>query len=96
MTSIGLAISTRSRRSTSSAGDIKYSPKDGAFIVDEEKVPEDATFAALCGETLVGFRKFNGPGQLPDEKMGLLYSGFVMPQVSERCPTATRAVGARP
>jgi hypothetical protein len=62
--------------------DIKYSPKDGAFIVDEEKVPEDATFAALCGETLVGFRKFNGPGQLPDEKMGLLYSGFVMPQVS--------------
>ena len=61
---------------------IKYSPKDSAFIVDEEKVPEDTTFAALCGDTLVGFRKFNGPGQMPDEKMGLLYHGFIMPQVS--------------
>ena len=46
----------------SSAGDIKYSPKDGAFVVDEEtEVPEDATFAALCGQTLVGFREVQRP-----------------------------------
>ena len=59
-------------------------------------MPEDATFAALCGQTLIGFWKFNGPGRLPDKKMGLLYPGFVMPQVSRLPDRDESTVGARP
>jgi hypothetical protein len=59
---------------------IKFS-KDGQFITadDEEPVPTDTEFAALCDQTLVGWLKFNGEGLPPDRAMGLLYGDFVMP-----------------
>jgi hypothetical protein len=60
---------------------IKFS-KDGKFFTpdDEGEISEDKDFIALCDETLVGFAKFNGPGEPPDRVMGLLYDGFVMPE----------------
>jgi hypothetical protein len=59
---------------------IKFS-KDGKFVTpdDESEISEDQDFTALCDETLVGYVKFNGPGEPPDKHMGLLYDGFVMP-----------------
>ena len=61
---------------------IKFNGKDGKFFTpdDEAEVSEDQDFIALCDETLVGWVKFNGPGEPPDRVMGLLYDGFVMPE----------------
>jgi hypothetical protein len=55
--------------------------KDGKFITpdDGEEISEDTAFVVLADETLVGFVKFNGPGEPPDRVMGLLYGGFTMP-----------------
>ena len=39
-------------------------------------MPEDATFAALCDETLVGFVKFNGPGRAAGREDGPAVSGL--------------------
>jgi hypothetical protein len=60
---------------------IKFS-KDGKFVThdDGEEISEDQDFIALCDETLVGYVKFNGPGEQPTRAMGLLYDGFVMPE----------------
>ena len=60
---------------------IKYSPKDGAFIPRRRRTCRRRQFAALCDEMLIGFMRFNGQGDAADQKMGLLYQGFVMPQV---------------
>jgi hypothetical protein len=59
---------------------VKFS-KDGKFVTsdDGEPVSEDAEFAALCDETLVGWIRFNGEDAPPDRHQGLLYDGFVMP-----------------
>ena len=45
---------------------IKFS-KDGKFFTpdDEGEISEDQDFIALCDETLVGWVKFNGPGEPP-------------------------------
>src|SRR5262249_45432296 len=50
---------------------VKYS-KDGKFFTpdDEGEISSDQDFIALCDETLVGWVKFNGPGQPPDRVMG--------------------------
>jgi hypothetical protein len=55
--------------------------KEGKFVRqdNEEEIPEDADFLALCDETVVGWVKFNGPGEPPERDMGLLYDGFTMP-----------------
>jgi hypothetical protein len=55
--------------------------KDGTFITpdDNQDVPMNTEFVALCDQTLVGWLKFNGPGEMPDRQMGLLYDGFIMP-----------------
>jgi hypothetical protein len=55
--------------------------KDGPFVTyDDGKAMSDTIpFAALCDQTLIGVLKFNGPGEPPDRRMGLLYDGFVMP-----------------
>ena len=55
--------------------------KDGRYVThdDGKPVPENTEFVALCGETLVGWIKFNGKGVPPDQIMGLLYDGFQMP-----------------
>jgi hypothetical protein len=61
---------------------IKFS-KDGKFVTpdDDGEISEDQDFVCLADETLVGFVKFNGPGEPPDREMGLLYDpGFVMPE----------------
>ena len=60
---------------------VKFS-KEGQFVThdDGEAIPEDAEFAALCDQTLVGLIKFNGPGEPPDRIMGLLYDGFELPR----------------
>jgi hypothetical protein len=60
---------------------IKFS-KDGNFVTadDGETVSADADFIALCDETLIGWIKFDANGEAPPMRaMGLLYSGFVMP-----------------
>jgi hypothetical protein len=59
---------------------IKFS-KDGVFVTADDiaEVPEDAEFLALCDQTLIGWLKFNEPGEPPQRAMGLLYDNFVMP-----------------
>ena len=49
--------------------------KTGTFVTsdDGEEVDEDAEFIALCDQTVIGWQKFNGPGEPPDKVMGLLY-----------------------
>ena len=52
--------------------------KDGQFITtdDGQPMPEGAEYLALCGETLCGWKRFNGPGQAPETIMGLIFDGF--------------------
>jgi hypothetical protein len=59
---------------------IKFS-KDGTWVItdDETKIDEDAHFIPNVPETLIGWIKFNGPGNPPDKEMGLLYDGYQMP-----------------
>ena len=59
---------------------IKFS-KEGDFVTadDGEDISEETDFIALCDETLIGWIKFNGVGQAPDQHMGLLYDNFQMP-----------------
>jgi len=63
------------------AGRLVRFSKDGSFITmdDEAEVPEGAEFILLADETLVGWIRFNGPGEAPDRAQGLLYDGFQMP-----------------
>jgi hypothetical protein len=63
---------------------IKFS-KEGKFITsdDDEPINGDLNFIVLADQTLIGWIKFNGEGELPDRRMGLLYDGFVMPQRQE-------------
>ena len=55
--------------------------KTGTFVTsdDGEEVDEDAEFIAFCDQTVIGWQKFNGPGEPPDKVMGLLYDNFIMP-----------------
>jgi hypothetical protein len=55
--------------------------KDGFIKMrTEEEVSGERNFEALCDQTIVGWQKFNGPGQPPDREMGLLYgSDYIMP-----------------
>lgn len=59
---------------------IKFT-KDGTWIVtdDDTVIGEDVLFIANIPETMIGYIKFNGPGNPPDKVMGLLYDGFQMP-----------------
>jgi hypothetical protein len=63
---------------------IKFT-KDGTFTVpdDESTIGEDVLFIANVPETLIGWIKFNGPGNPPDRHMGLLYDGYRMPSREE-------------
>jgi hypothetical protein len=56
--------------------------KEGTFVTadDDETIGDDVDFVALCDQTLIGLIKFNGEGEPPDYRMGLLYDGFVMPE----------------
>jgi hypothetical protein len=60
---------------------IKFDGKDGRYITpdDDKPIPEDNEYVALCDQTVVGWVKFNGKGEPPDQIMGALYDGFVMP-----------------
>ncbi|MEZ0336006.1 MAG: hypothetical protein ACAI18_18605 [Gemmatimonadales bacterium] len=55
--------------------------KDGQFITvdDGQPMPEGAEYVALCDETQVGWKKFNGAGEAPERHMGLLFDNFEMP-----------------
>ena len=70
---------------TTTAGRTVKFTKDGIFATTDDGTPlsEDKTFVALCDETLVGWIKFNGPGEPPERKCGLLFNGFKMPLRSE-------------
>jgi hypothetical protein len=59
---------------------IKFS-KDGKFVTpdDEAEVSEETDFTALVDQTLIGWIKFNGEGEAPDQVAGLLYDGFILP-----------------
>lgn len=46
---------------------------------DGEPVADTDDYIALGDQTLIGRGRFNGPGERPDFRMGLLYDGFVMP-----------------
>lgn len=60
---------------------IKFSHETGVFRTtdDEQEVSPDLEFAALCGETLIGFVRFNGKGEMPDRIMGKVFSDFTLP-----------------
>jgi hypothetical protein len=71
------------------AGHLTKFTKDGEFKTKdtEEVIGEDEDFICIADQTLVGWQRFNGPGQKPDRIMGLLFNGFVMPpsdDLSER------------
>lgn len=55
--------------------------KDGRFVTadDSEPIGEDVDFVALPDQTLIGYMQFNGEGEPPDRRMGLLYDGYIMP-----------------
>ena len=60
---------------------IKFS-KDGVYETTNNQahpVPEGSEFVLLADDTLVGWIKFNGAGEAPDRRMGLLFDGFEMP-----------------
>jgi len=63
---------------------IKFS-KEGKFVTsdDDESISGDMNFIVLADQTLIGWIKFNGEGEPPDRRMGLLYDGFVLPQREE-------------
>jgi hypothetical protein len=60
---------------------IKFAGKEGRFVTADDGAPisDETDFAALCDQCLIGWLKFNGPGEPPDRHMGLLYDGFIMP-----------------
>jgi hypothetical protein len=55
--------------------------KEHVFVTpdDGEPVTDGIDFIALCDQTMIGLIRFNGEGNPPDYKMGLLYDGFQMP-----------------
>ena len=55
--------------------------KDGCFVTadDSEPIGDDVDFVALPDQTLIGYMRFNGEGEPPDRRMGLLYDGYIMP-----------------
>jgi hypothetical protein len=59
---------------------IKFS-KEGKFVTpdDDEPIADGVDCVVLADQTLVGWVKFNGEGQPPDRRMGLLFDNFVMP-----------------
>jgi len=63
------------------AGKMLKFTKEGEYQVveDESTIGEDVQFIALVPETLIGWIKFNGPGNPPSREMGLLYDGYQMP-----------------
>jgi hypothetical protein len=67
------------------AGKMLKFTKDGKFAVpdNETEIGEDVQFIALVPETLIGWVKFNDPGNPPEKFMGLLYDGYRMPERSE-------------
>jgi hypothetical protein len=60
---------------------VKFDTKGGRFFTadDGEEISADDDFVVLADQTLIGRVKFNGKGEPPDRRMGLLYDGFVMP-----------------
>jgi hypothetical protein len=56
--------------------------KNGKFVRadTDEEISEETDFVVLADQTMVGWIKFNGPGNPPDQIMGALYDGFVMPR----------------
>jgi hypothetical protein len=54
---------------------LRFDGKGGRFITpdNDEEVDSSIDFIALCDQTLIGWIKFNGEGNPPDKKMGLLY-----------------------
>jgi hypothetical protein len=56
--------------------------KDAMFVTpdDGETIPDTVDFIALCDQTMVGRVKFNGEGNPPSYRMGLLYDNFVPPR----------------
>ena len=63
------------------AGRLIKFDKSGKYVTSDDgsEIAEGAEFTALCDQTVVGWQRFNGPGEPPDKVMGLLYDGFVMP-----------------
>jgi hypothetical protein len=61
---------------------IKFNGKTSKFIADDEDIAEEATFFALCDQTMIGWVKFNEDAP-PDRVMGVLYDGFRMPRREE-------------
>jgi hypothetical protein len=60
---------------------IKFT-KEATFVTadDNKLVEENATFIALCDQTLVGYQRFYDDGRQPDRRMVLYYSpDFVKP-----------------
>jgi hypothetical protein len=57
------------------------STKEHVFVTadDGDPVADDTNFIVLCDQTMVGYIRFNGEGNAPDQRMGLLYDGFSMP-----------------
>jgi hypothetical protein len=56
--------------------------KDAMFVTPDDgaTIPDNVDFVALCDQTMVGRIRFNGEGNPPDYRMGLLYDNFTPPR----------------
>jgi hypothetical protein len=70
---------------SSFAGERIRFTKDAKFLVgdSDEEIGPDTDFVALLDETLIGWVRFNGEGEMPTRIMGPLYGGFKMPERGE-------------
>jgi hypothetical protein len=70
---------------SSFAGERIRFTKEAKVIVgdSDEEIGPDVDLVALLDETLVGWVRFNGEGEMPTRIMGPLYGGFKMPERSE-------------
>jgi hypothetical protein len=55
--------------------------KDDWYVTtdDGQKLPDSAEYVCLADETMVGWIKWGGTGEMPEKIMGLLFDGFEMP-----------------
>lgn len=62
------------------AGHLTKFTKEGEFRTKDtdETIGENEDFICLADQTLIGWQRFNGPGEMPTRDMGLLYENFVL------------------
>ena len=61
-----------------------FNSKKGKYLArDETEIPSGREFVLAYDQIQCGFIKFNGPGRMPDRKMGPMFGGFIPPNVED-------------